>query len=148
MWRLMRALWKGGRAHVKCLLENPELKVGREEVCWQRMRGEGCLCLFSGQVCVKREISLGDLRFEWKMGSCQEEREHRLASLPRQTQNRIATRAKAKPSQGSAINELSSFSAKKTCQPVRTSAKPVNTPLHKAQARTPHFSTMSASFGD
>jgi hypothetical protein len=90
----MGVLRKGGRVHVKSLLENPERKVGRKEERWGwRGEGVGGLCLFSLQACEKREISLGNLRFEWKKRSCQEEREHRLASLPRQTQNLIATRA-------------------------------------------------------
>jgi|SRR6266849_633742 len=97
MGLLMRALWKGGRVHVKSLLKTPERKVGRKEERWSWRREEG-LCLFSLQACEKKEISLEILRFGWKKGSCQKEREHRLASLPRQTQNLIATRAKAKPS--------------------------------------------------
>jgi hypothetical protein len=94
MGRLMRALWKRGRVHVKSLLENPERKVGRKEERW--LREEGRLCLFSLQAYEKREISLGILRFGWKMGSCQEEREHQLAGHPRQTQNLIATGAETK----------------------------------------------------
>lgn len=94
MWRLKRELWKGDQVHVKSLLESPEWKVGREEESWSWRREEGCLCSLSLQACEKREISLGILRVGLMKGSCQEEREHLLVSLPRQTQNLIATRAK------------------------------------------------------
>ncbi len=64
-------------------------------------------CLFSLQACGKREISSGILRVGWKTGSCQEEREHRLASLPRQTQNLIAT------GEAGVSSQLGSFPFKK-----------------------------------
>jgi hypothetical protein len=92
----MRALWRQGRAHVKGRSGIVEWKVGRAEERWMWGR-EGCLCLFSLLVCEKREISWGVLDFGTKKGSCQEEREereHRLASLPRRTQNLIATGAR------------------------------------------------------
>jgi hypothetical protein len=58
----MKALRKGGRVHVKSLLENPERKVGRQEEGWPWRREEGRPCLFSLQACEKREISSGILR--------------------------------------------------------------------------------------
>jgi len=91
----MRALWRRGRAHVKALSESPEWRVGRVEESWVLGRKGGSLCSFSLLVCERKEISWGILYFGSKKGSCQEEiekeREHRLASLPRQTQNQIAT---------------------------------------------------------
>jgi hypothetical protein len=121
MGRLMRALRKGGQVHVKSLLENPEGKVGRKEERWSWRREVGRRCLFSLQACEKREISLGILRFGWKMGSCQKEREHQLASLPQQTQNLIATRARPSESDRHQLINPVHFRPK-TCQSVRTSA--------------------------
>src|SRR5260370_41808607 len=96
---LMRALWIWGRAYVQSLSESRERKVGREEERWVLKREEVCLCLFSLRVCEKKGISWEILRLGKKKGSCQEveEQEHRLASLPRQTQNLIATGARKQP---------------------------------------------------
>lgn len=90
--------WRRGQAHVKVLSDVVEWKLGRAKERWVRGR-EGGLCSFSLLVCEKKETSWRVLYFGTKKGSCQEEtereREHRLASLPRQTQNLIATGAKA-----------------------------------------------------
>ena len=116
----MRGLWRRWRAHVKGLSESVEWKVGRVEERWVVGREEGGLCSFSLLVCEKKETSWRVLYLGTKKGSCQEEREkereHRLASLPRQTQNLIATGAKA-----SGREQLTRFiSRQKRVPPVRT----------------------------